>query len=206
MSIRAFGIIQLASLVARDTQLIPELGAIRFFLDQFVIESRGRLRVASQQQHLGFRLLHQQLVFATLGRQTEFAQRLVVQGLLTEGETQIVVRECPAFRDVGLTALANQLFVPRGVVAIQRQVRLRVTVGGIQLGSPCSGLFGLHRVAELAVNEGEKVMRFGQVRIEPQSRFQRVTRFVGIVRLIEQFAVQQMRMRALRLEHQRSLQ
>src|SRR5690606_38927903 len=87
----ALRLFQLTRLVMRDAQLVPELRAAGFQLEQRAIHLHRVLARAAQQQHLGLRLLHQEPVFASLCSQAELAQRLVVEGLLPERETEVVV-------------------------------------------------------------------------------------------------------------------
>src|SRR5690606_29834085 len=133
--VRPLGFLELAGLVVRYAQLVPELRAARLQVDQRAVHLGCLIARATQQQHLRLRLLHQEAVLAALRRQAELAQRLVIERLLPEREAQVVVRERTALGDrrLLLRVLADQLLVARLAVAVDREVGLGMGVAGIQL-------------------------------------------------------------------------
>ena len=211
LAVRVLRLVHAGRLMLRDAALVPQLGTRLLQLEQARVDV-ARLGIALHERHLGFRLLHQERIFAALRCQPELAHRFVVQRLLTERETEVVVRERRFFRALGslrrslARPVADQLLVARFAVAIQRQVRFRLVVRRIQLGSFCSRSFRARHVAEIAIDEREQVMRFGQVRLARDGALEIVARFHDRAAVVQHFAEVQQDARVFGLELRRAPQ
>jgi hypothetical protein len=83
---------ELTELMQGNAQLIPELRTSLLLGEQRGIHRDCFIACAFQEQHLTFRLLHEQRIFPAFGGEPEFTEGLVVERLLTEREPQVVVR------------------------------------------------------------------------------------------------------------------
>ena len=156
-------------LVQRHTALAPELGRILLREQDLVVQLDRRRRILLEQMHLGHRLPNEILILVTVEREPVFLQRLGVVALLPEGEAEIVVREVAVRRQLergraALLPLGNELVVARGVVAIDREIRLRARERRVELDRALRRHARLLVPAEIAEHEADQVVRVGVLR------------------------------------------
>ena len=147
--------------------------AVGILPHQPLVELERGAQIAPEQVHLGHRLEVEPAVLPGLERQAIFAQRLVVIALLPEGEPEIEVRErtrrAPA-AGAGVARSRRPRASPGpAVVAVERQIRLRAGQRRVERDGALGRVPRRLVLPQVAVDEGEQVVRLGVVRVPARS-------------------------------------
>ena len=146
-------------------------------------------QLAAQQVDLGHRLEGHPAVFAAVQRQPVLGERLLVQALLPEGQSQVVVGQRPAFDDLRpFGGLAAGRCAVHGI-AVEREIGLGTGEGRIELDGAPGRLAGVLVPAHVAIHEGQQVVRFGVVGVLLDGLAQRLERRLVQAPVVEHLAM-----------------